>query len=198
MVMLYAHTEGFCKIALLLYVKALNSFGFRRSKACDELIASSLESVFHALKFGDKKRKVFKSPLPADEKLHLLSCRRDFINEFESMLRNPLVLPDTVVNTEDNLGSLLLRRNLYRLGLPPDSLSKYDASLDELRNRRNNIAHGIDDAGVRLDDYTRLQAAVYSAMDSLALSLLDALETGAYLRLADVESVETLASGEMR
>src|SRR4029077_14608620 len=82
LVMLYAHAEGFCKVALLIYLNAINRKEIRRSTACDQLVASSLDSLFHALQFGDKKGKVFRSPVPDDETLLLLSRRCDFVREF--------------------------------------------------------------------------------------------------------------------
>jgi hypothetical protein len=110
-----------------------------------------------------------------------------------------LVLPEGIVNTESNLSSLVLRRNLFKLGFPEDMMSEYDVHLDELVNRRNNIAHGIDDSVVKSNDYDRLQRSVFRAMDSIALAIVGALDDASYLcpsgiRIAD----STWLSGEMR
>src|SRR5580704_7509732 len=73
LVMLYAHAEGFCKIAFLIYIKAINDSGVACSTVNDELVASAFSDLFHALEFGDAKGKVFTSPLPTDPKLHVAS-----------------------------------------------------------------------------------------------------------------------------
>jgi hypothetical protein len=141
LVMLYAHAEGFCKISLLVYLRALNALKMKRSAFSDNLVASSFDDLFHVLQFGDQKSKVFATPLPSDPKLYVTARRRDFIAEFESLMSKSLVLPEGIVNTESNLSSLVLRRNLFKLGFPEDMMSEYDVHLDELVNRRNNIAH---------------------------------------------------------
>jgi hypothetical protein len=198
LVMLYAHAEGFCKVALLIYVKAINSKRIKRSLACDEVVASSLSELFHALEFGDKKGKVFHAPPPTDEKMLLLSRRRDFVREFESMMRGPLTLPDNAVNTEDNLNSIVIRKTLFRLGLSVHLMEGYEESLNELVNRRNNIAHGIDDAVVRSTDYDRLERAVFGAMDFVVLTIIEALEQEIYLKTEQFGGRrECLSIGEM-
>ncbi len=199
LVMLYAHVEGFCKVALLIYVKAVNNTKIRRLSACDELVASSLHELFHALEFGDKKGKIFRSPAPSDEKMLLLSRRRDFVRELDSLMRQPLSVPEAVVSMEDNLNSTVLRKSLFRLGFSTDLMESYEESLNELVRRRNNIAHGIDDANVRAADYDRLEKAVFASMDLMVLAIIEALEKESYLR-SDLwdGSDEQLCVGEMR
>jgi hypothetical protein len=199
LVMLYAHVEGFCKVALLIYVKAVNNRNVKRLSVCDELVASSLDGLFHALEFGDKKGKVFRSPAPPDEKLLLVSRRRDFLREFDSMMGEPLSVPETAVSMEDNLNATVLRKSLFRLGFPIDLMKSYEDSLNELVKRRNNIAHGIDDANVRATDYDRLEKAVFHAMDLMVLAIIDALERETYLR-PDRENASDVqfCVGEMR
>lgn len=199
LVMLYAHAEGFCKISLLIYVRALNGLNLKRSAYSDSLVASSFGELFHALQFGDEKGKVFAEPLPADPKLHIDARRRDLIAGFESLMNQRFNLPESTVNTESNLSSIVLRRNLFRLGFPLDLMSEYDVHLDELVNRRNNIAHGIDDSVVRSTDYERLQRSVFQAMDSIALAIIEALDQSSYLCAPGLRSNEqSWLSGEMR
>src|ERR1700677_570329 len=71
LVMLYAHVEGFCKLAFLVYIKAINASEISMSSASDELVASAFSDLFHALHHGDEKGKVFAAKLPADPKLHV-------------------------------------------------------------------------------------------------------------------------------
>lgn len=199
LVMLYAHVEGYCKVALLVYLNAINHKAIQRSAVCDQLVASSLHGLFHALQFGDRKGKVFKSPVPDDETLLLLSRRCDFVKEFDSMMHQPLKVPEEAVSTEDNLSSRVLRKCFLKLGFPLNLLESYEANLDELVNRRNNIAHGIDDGVVRATDYDRLQRAVFGAMDLIALAITEALEQESYLRpTLPFGSEQSLTAGEMR
>lgn len=198
-VMLYAHAEGFCKVALLTYLKAVNARKIARSSACDELIASSLANLFHALEFGDRKGNVFRTPVPTDEKMLLLFRRRDFVREYESVMASPLLLPDETVNLQDNLNSTVLRKSLFRLGFPADLMAPYEVELNELVNRRNDIAHGLYDTVVRAADYDRLERNVLSAMDHMVLSIIEALERESYFRTdAACAPAEHLSVGEMR
>ena len=198
LVMLYAHAEGFCKIALLIYAKSINIQQMQRSLACDELVASSLAQLFHALEFGDKKGKVFRSPAPQDEKFLLLFRRRDFVREIDAFMRSPLLIPDEAVDLQDNLNSTVLRKSLFRLGFPVDLMASYEEALNELVNRRNDIAHGLYDTVVRAADYERLERAVLNAMDHIVLRIIDALEQQTYLRpSAATDPVDHLSVGEM-
>jgi hypothetical protein len=182
LVMLYAHTEGFCRIALLTYVNAANKAATSCSAATEPLVAAAFADVFHALTHGDLKQKVFPLPPPADSKLTIFARQREFITELPRLLARTLAVPDTAVNTEDNLSSHVVKRNLYRLGLPEDLLSGYHAELDELVKRRNDIAHGADSDPVKELDYERLRKAVFQAMDELALSVVSAVENTRFLR----------------
>jgi len=108
--------------------------------------------------------------------------QREFITDIPRLLARPLVVPDTAVNTEDNLSSRVVKRNLYRLGFPEDLLSTYHVLLDELVNRRNNIAHGADSTPVKETDYERLRKAVFQTMDELTLSIVAAIENAQFSR----------------
>lgn len=184
LVMLYAHAEGFCKIAFLTYVNAVNKAAVVCTLASETLVAASFADVFHALVHGDPKQKVFPLPPPSDPKLTIFARQREFITEIPRLLARPLMVPDTAVNTEDNLSSQVIRRNLYRLGFSEDLLSDYHAPLDELVNRRNNIAHGADSDPVKETDYERLRKAVFHTMDELTLSIVSAIENSQFARPA--------------
>jgi len=184
LVMLYAHAEGFCKIAFLTYVNAVNKAALTCTLASEALVAASFADVFHALEYGDPKGKVFLLPPPIDAKLTVFARQREFITDIPRLLARPLVVPDTAVNTEDNLSSRVIKRNLYRLGFPEDLLGSYHVLLDELVNRRNNIAHGADSAPVKETDYERLRKAVFQTMDELTLSIVAAIENAQFSRAA--------------
>jgi hypothetical protein len=199
LVMLYAHAEGFCKVALLLYLKAINETEIPCSAASDQLVASAFSELFHAVQFGDRKGRVFATKLPSDSKLMLPARRRDFVAEYDRLMLRAIHLPESIVNTESNLTPVVLRRNLFRLGFAPDLMQQYEVGLDELVNRRNNIAHGIDDSVVKATDYERLQRNVFQAMDWIAFAIVDALDRSLYLHPAGNRGTEFFwVVGEMR
>src|SRR4029077_14811690 len=47
-VMLYAHTEGFSKIALSTYVRAINDLELAAYKVSENVVASAFADIFHA------------------------------------------------------------------------------------------------------------------------------------------------------
>jgi SAM-dependent methyltransferase len=111
-----------------------------------------------------------------------LAREREFISELPRFLGRPLEVPDTAVNTEDNLSSRVIRRNLYRLGFSEDLLKEYHPEFDELVKRRCSIGHGADPDPVKETDYSRLQTAIFRAMDHLALSVAVAVEDRSFVR----------------
>jgi hypothetical protein len=102
------------------------------------------------------------------------------MGRLSDMLTHRVKLSDDVVNTEDNLGAEVLRRNLFRLGFTVSQFDHYGIVLDELRNRRNNIAHGFDSSVVREADYERLRRAAFEFMDEVTLAIVDTLENERY------------------
>lgn len=182
LVMLYAHTEGFCKNTFTTYVSAINQAKVCCSDVIEEIAAGAFNEIFHALQYGDRKRKVFHKPPPDDDALMIFCRRAEFFTELPAFLRRQVLLPDTAVNTEDNLSSKVIRRNVVRLGLPHDLLESHYEDLDELLNRRNNIAHGGGGDPVRTTDYERLQKSAFQAMDELALTIAVAIENTHYAR----------------
>ena len=90
-VMLYSHYEGFCKVALLVYLRALNRAGLRCAEVNDALAAASLSPLFNMVVSGGK-HPVFRHQLPDDSKLHSLSRRVDFLAKLPVVLSEPVVL----------------------------------------------------------------------------------------------------------
>ena len=67
--MLYAHYEGFCKVALQHYVKVVNAAGIACEDASAAIIAASWELIFRRLANPKQKCDVFRDALPDDSKL---------------------------------------------------------------------------------------------------------------------------------
>ena len=73
-----------------------------------------------------------------------------------------------------------MKKNLYRLGLPPDALEHQDGQIMKLLNRRNDIAHGSRKDGLTAVEYDELERAVMRVMDDLLLLVVDSLRDKVY------------------
>lgn len=149
-VMLYANFEGFCKICLLSYIKYLNQLNIKRKNINNkpELIASSMYKIFQLYDEKDRKNKIFKTNLPDDKNLHSVFRRADLIREFNNFMDEEVFLDDEIINTESNLWSYVLSKNLYVIGINHDIFKDYNKDIDKLVNLRNSIAHGSERRGI--------------------------------------------------
>lgn len=183
-VMLYAHFEGGTRTILQTYADAVNNLGHTVGEANYALAAAVLSDVFKALNDGDRKCKVFARGLPDDQKLHRFARQRDFLEEIEGFEeRHVSINPDEIVNTESNLKPLVLRKILYRLGLDPELVLNWSPVIDELLQRRNDVAHGMKKDGLEDRDYSRLEKAVREVTDNIVAAVTAALRARAYLRV---------------
>jgi hypothetical protein len=113
----YAHLEGFCKFALTAYASAINAMKLPCKEASIALVAASLTKLFGALRHPQSKHYFFIRVLPDDAKLHLTAREREFVENLEVAMEARVELPDDVVDTESNLSSVVLMKNLFKLGL---------------------------------------------------------------------------------
>jgi hypothetical protein len=181
LLMLYAHYEGFCKAALLEYVRAINNAKVSCDKAVPAVAAGAWAKVFGALS-GDQKSKIFKADLPDDATLHSLARRREFVERMDELRQVQVQFPEDVIDTESNLWPKLLRRNLYVVGLPPEWVDEHEGSVKRLLYMRNGIAHGAERAGVTDQQYSDVETAVLKMMDALMLSIVDAIRGRVFMR----------------
>ena len=89
-------------------------------------------------------------------------------------------IPQGYVDTESNLKPIVLRKNLFRLGLPHDLFDGFENSINKLLKYRNDIAHGKRDVVINETDYDKLFAIVSEIMDELRRSILKAISTRAF------------------
>jgi len=181
--LLYAHYEGFCKFAFTLYATAINSSGISCGEATYAIAAASLSDMFHDLRDTRKKCDFFRRELPDDAKLHQFAREREFIERAAEVERRTVKIPDDVVDTESNLTPIVLRKNLYRLGLPHDQFESHEGKIHQLLNLRNGISHGDLKEGVEETAYLRLRAAAFSIMSGLGTGIMKALSERAYSRV---------------
>jgi hypothetical protein len=180
--MLYAHYEGFCKFALLQYLKAINRAAIRCEEATSAIVAGAWSRVFTAMEIGDRKSEIFRGSLPDDAKLHRFARRRDFVEQFSEFAKQVALVPEDTIDTESNLHPVVMQKNLYRLGLNHDVFSKHDGNILHLINRRNNIAHGADKNGLTENEYGQLESTVFKIMDDLMDIVMEAIQKESFRR----------------
>lgn len=185
-VLLYAHFEGYCKFALSVYVNVVNQAGLPCRDANVALAAASLGDVLAALRNPSSKCDEFRNALPDDSGLHLFAREREFVEKTAGLEARRVTIPDGVVDMESNLKPVVLRKNLYRLGLPIDTFESVEGPINRLLNSRNKIAHGESKSGVPLKSYEEVRDAVYQVMQSLTIEVTKAIIEQKFLRLAPV------------
>lgn len=178
--LLYSHFEGYCKFALLLYVSAINQAAINCQQATSSIAAAALHDIFLKLRDGTGRAPEFRNVLPEDTKLHRFALDKEFIERSAEIMSRPVVIPESVVNMESNLKPLVLRKNLYRLGLRHDEFSSLEGEINRLLESRNKIAHGQSRSGVQRDFYEALKASALRVMSGITAGLTDAVSREAY------------------
>lgn len=191
--LLYAHFEGFCKFAFTLYINEVNKLGLLRGQANYSLTASSLSDLFGALRNPSSKCAEFKNSLPDDSKLHLFARDREFVERVADFMSCPMIIPETVVDTESNLKPVVLRKNLFRLGFRHDQFLDLEGEINRLLEYRNKIAHGAAQFGIEQNTYEALRCATDKIMTQVTIDIMEALQHKAYLRPdAEVQSTASV------
>jgi hypothetical protein len=180
--LLYAHYEGFCKFALALYVQAINSALISCGQANYAVAAASLSSVFKELRNPSKKNDIFRHDLPGDAKLHSFAREREFMERLDEVSTKKVEIPDNAIDTESNLKPVVLRKNLYMVGLTHDLFDSFESEIQQLVRFRNEIGHGETKEGVELRTYERLAIAAFRIMSAIVVQVTEAIEQRRYLR----------------
>ena len=181
-VLLYAHFEGFCKFALTLYVNAVNKTGITCAEANYALAAASLADLFGALRDSGSKCAEFRAKLPDDSQLHRFARDREFVERVADFENRRVNIPEDVIDTESNLKPIVLKKNLFRIGLPHDQFATLDGDIHRLLNSRNKIAHGETQSGIESLEYEGLRKAVFHIMDEITAEITRALLEQRFLR----------------
>jgi len=179
--LLYAHFEGYCKFALVLYVDTINAAKIKCGEANFVIAAAALDDIFELLRNSGKLSSIFRNILPDDSQLHTLARSHEFLerlSEFESFTVN---ISDKYISMQSNLTPSVLQKNLYKLGLPHSLFSSYEPKINMLLNYRNKIAHG-EHQTLSKAEYERLRQATFDIMDGVTLQIYKALQEKWYLR----------------
>lgn len=174
--LLYANFEGLCKFAFTLYVSAINAASISCRDATYAIAAASLSDVFQYLRDGTGKAKDFKKQgLPDDKVLHKFARDREFLEQAMQIMERKVTIREDVVDAESNLNPEVLRKILFRLGLPHDQFSDIEKSIQDLLRIRNNIAHGATKEGIDEKLYTTLRDSAFTIMNTIIRSMTEAL-----------------------
>jgi len=181
-VMLYAHYEGFCKAALLQYVRVVNAAGLTCGDATPAIVASSWIEIFRGIENTQSKSAFFKAKLPDDTQLHRFARRREFVEQIANFERLRATIPEQAVDVEDNLSPIVMKKVLYKIGVDHDAFVLHDGDILHLLNRRNNISHGVERKGVDESSYVKLETSVFRIMDDLMDLVIGAIRSEHYRR----------------
>lgn len=180
-VILYAHYEGFCKVAFTTYASEINKAKLKCGDVNDFITAATLDDLFTALLNPHKKCDIFRNSLPEDKVVHRLSTQVSFISGINKVWERDVVIPvDTVVDTESNLSPIVLRKILFRLGFPHNAFVAYDGKINQLLKIRNSVAHGTMMSGVGERVYENLEEACKEIFDAVKTFVWEALKNKQY------------------
>ena len=183
---LYSHMEGYIKIALQTYIKYINAQNLPRKDVISGLMAASMNQEFNAYDNLDKKCAIFRRELPEDNVLHRFCRRVDFLDQLEDFKNEPLIIEDSVINTESNLRHVVLQKNLYKIGLPVNMFDQYHRDIDALVNRRNSIAHGDSRSGVTSQEFSNWERKIYRVMNDVTMLIYNYANHKQYLQSSPV------------
>jgi hypothetical protein len=120
--------------------------------------------------------------LPDDTKLHLTAREIEFIEKMDTMFKAPVDIPDSAIDVESNLKAIVLKKNLYRLGLNYLEAEVEQETLDKLLGIRNAIAHGDRLRVPTAKEVSDYSALVFRIMNFIQTEVYDGLRRRAYLR----------------
>lgn len=180
----YSHVEGFCKFSLITYVRAVNSLNLPCARATPPLVALTLSRVFAALRDVNSKHQYFARSLSEDKDLHRLERERVFIERYEEIVENQVQIQDDVIDTKSNLNSVVMKRNLYQVGLGYRVLGEHGSTLDMLLGVRNAIAHGDSIKDPKPNEIQTYVSLSFKLMGFVQLEIYEALRNKAYQRNA--------------
>lgn len=187
LLLLYAHFEGFCRVALRIYVREVNNLHLQVAQVTPAIAAATCRPILLALSDHNSKSDLFRHGAPNDTALHFAWRSQQFMERLSEVLDAVVDIPDTIVDTESNLWPIVLKKNLFRLGFQLDTLDEHGGNISNLVNRRNNIGHGMERKGIDERIYGPLQSSVYEIMDSVIMLIADSLAQERYLRQTPAE-----------
>jgi RiboL-PSP-HEPN len=136
----------------------------------------------------NSKHPEFSRALPDDRELHMLWRERIFVDAYENIVSQRVEIPDRVVDTKSNLNTIVLKRNLYQLGLDYPEVERHRHSIEMLLGARNAIAHGDVLKVPRLEEIRQWSSAAFEVMRFVQSAVFTALNSELYRRRMAEES----------
>jgi HEPN superfamily protein len=181
LVMQYAHLEGFARNAFSIYVTTINKLRLRATDAHPHLFASALTREFDAIRGG-----LSAASEPEDGRLmRRAKAQVAFVEQVRTLNEGELVVnAETAVSMEMNFGADVLRRTLYRLGIPETDVGRsYYRSLEFVRTMRNDIAHGSRRERIPAQQFEEHQRQCEEFMNELVRLVTSAIRSELFRKL---------------
>lgn len=182
--MLYAHIEGFVKFTFCLYINALNKMELKCNQVKPILAAAVFYKDFKQLINPDHKSRFFKKSLPEDSHLHRIFRHEEFFEKIDDFYKEKIVIEDGYINTDSNVGREIIEKLLYQVGLPHKSLGEVIGPLSKLKNKRNDISHGVDRSMIQASDYNEYYLCTLGIMDNISKVLFKAYREKSFLKVS--------------
>ncbi|WP_212004822.1 MAE_28990/MAE_18760 family HEPN-like nuclease [Chitinophaga sp. HK235] len=180
--MLYAHFEGFCKFAFLLYTTSINKEKLKCRDVTHTIAASGLAKLFEDLRNPNRRSDHFKRELPDDTQLHRSARDIEFLEALGDINEKTLEIPEKLIDTESNLKPVVLRKILFRLGLDHTAFSEIESDISKLLGYRNAIAHGEKRDGIDENTYDTIRKATFKVIDQVKSFVMQSLSDRVFLR----------------
>lgn len=162
--LLYAHWEGFVKVAGNFYLEYISSKGLRYEELTNNFVAMAAKK--HLNDFGSSN-KVTDHIRVAD---FFLSGLGEKCNNFAE------------IETKSNLSAPVLKEILSALGLDYRGYEMRANLIEALRNNRNNIAHG-KFSEIDVTTFLEYHEKITELMELFANQISNAASTEAYKRI---------------
>ncbi|OON38410.1 hypothetical protein BTJ39_18315 [Izhakiella australiensis] len=179
--LLYAHIEGFVKFSFNLYIDGINKMELKCNEVKPVLAAAVYYKDFLKMNNPDIKNRLFKKTLPDDSHLHRIFRYEEFFERLSGVMDGKIFIADGYVNTESNVGKEILQKLLYQVGLSHTSLDQVIGPLTRLKNKRNDISHGVDKAKVEYEEYKAYYDCSINIMSELIKVLFSAYQRKDFL-----------------
>ncbi|QTP14794.1 MAE_28990/MAE_18760 family HEPN-like nuclease [Serratia symbiotica] len=179
--LLYAHIEGFVKFSFNLYIDGINKMELKCNEVKPILAAAVYYKDFLKMNNPDIKNRIFKKTLPDDSHLHRIFRYEEFFEKLSDVMDGKIFIADGYVNTESNVGKEILQKLLYQVGLSHTSLDQVIGPLTRLKNKRNDISHGVDKAKVEYEEYKAYYDCSINIMTELIMVLFSAYQRKDFL-----------------
>ncbi|ARN78575.1 hypothetical protein BST97_11575 [Nonlabens spongiae] len=182
--MLYSHFEGFFKFAFNLYIRSINDMNLECREVNSNILVSSLNDIFKALKNPNSKSRIFRKLLPDDSKLHSFARNVEFIEKLDECLNLKVTVSPNIIDTESNLKPKVLSKLLYSLGMDHNLFREENGQINQLLNIRNKIAHGESKAGLTKEVFETKYNLTVDLLERIKRKIMKSLIEKQFMKVA--------------